>query len=228
MTRTNLERKRKSYFTSAVLCAFIMPPKSVARSLAKAKTTKAAPSGSPAFNSESQRRSMLKFNAELPLYACSSLGSFGAGAFVLGGGGGRAKTGVKNGIHVLVPPFYNSKCSGEGIALPFIDLVNLLVLSLCNSNGQLYATTAESIVAFGANVGPDYLMAETSRLSLNFAKSEASKTGFSSATANLKDAISKGASAEEQQQLSRAVDKAVVELDSQNVRAAVDFLRYRH
>jgi hypothetical protein len=189
----------------------------------KAKTTKAAPSEPPASNSGSQNRAMSRFNADIPVYTCSVLGSSSAGAFVVGGGGGRAKTGVKNGIHVLVPPFNNSKAAGEGNHPPFINLDDLQVLSLCCSDGQLHATTVESIVTFSANIGPDSRLAETSRLSLNFAKSAKSKADFNSASSNFKDAISNGVTAEERLQLSRVLDKALVELDSQNVRLCCCF-----
>lgn len=205
-------------FSVIVLFAFEMPMKSTARSLAKAKPTKAAPLAPPALKSGPQHRAMLNFNADIPVYSCSSLGSSSAAAFVIGGGGGRAKTGVKNGLHVLVPPFDKSKTAGEGSSLPFVNLDSLQVLSLCSSNGQLHATTVESIVTFGANVSADCSMNETSRLSLNFAKSAKSIADFSSASTNLKDAISKGATGEERLQLTRVADKALVELDSQNVR----------
>ncbi len=158
---------------------------------------------------------MLKFNADVPVYACSTLGSLSGKAFVVGGGGGRAKTGVKNGLHVLVPPFESQKSAIEGNSLPFINLQNTRVVSLCSCNGQLYVTTIESIVAFS---GSSSDMNETSRLCLKFAKSPASIANYDSASATLKDSISNGGTEEDRLLLSRAVDKAQEELDSQIVR----------
>lgn len=66
--------------------------KSAAKSLAKAKASAHAPVALPASTS----RSILKFYADIPIYASSTLGSCSTGAFVVGGGGGRARTGVKN------------------------------------------------------------------------------------------------------------------------------------
>jgi len=192
--------------------------KSTGKSLSKAKASQAAPVPSPASESTSQPRSPLKFNAGMPVYASSALGSSSAGAFVIGGGGGRAKTGVQNGLHVLVPPLGNPKCAGDGVSLPLINLGDLMVRSVCSSNGKVYARTVENIVSFGANVGPDSRMIETSRLSLNFAKSAASIADFDCASAKVKDAVSKNASAEVQLEISRAMDKALIELDSHNVR----------
>jgi hypothetical protein len=196
----------------------VITMKSTAKSLVKAKTSKAVPAVLPNVNAGSQRRSMMKFNADVPVYASCALGSYSATAFVVGGGGGRAKTGVKNGLHVLTPPFENPKRASAGNSLPFINLGSLQVLNICSNNGRLYAVTVESIVAFKANSGSDSSLEEAFRLSLNFAKSAASISSFESASANLKDAMSKDASADNLQQLSRAVDKALIELDSQNVR----------
>ena len=197
--------------------------KSKSKSLAKVKASKSAAATAPASRAVSHLRSLLKFNADIPVYASSALGSFSAGAFVVGGGGGRARTGVKNGLHVVAPPFEkknfeNPKGAGEENCLPFINLDNLRVLSVCSSNGRLYAATVESIVAFSANSGSDSRVMETSRLCLNFAKSEATIAHFKSASAALQDAISKGATPEDQKVLSRAIDKAQDDLDSQNVR----------
>ena len=202
----------------AAVNLFLFSMKSTGKSLSKAKASKAAPVASPASDSRlSQHGSPLKFNADMPVYASSALGSSRAGAFVVGGGGGRAKTGVQNGLHVLVSPFENPKCAGEGNSMPLINLGDLMVRSVCSSGGKLFARTVENIVSFGASVGSDSQMAETSRLSLNFAKSAASIAGFDGASDKLKDAVSKNASAEVQLELSRALDKALIELDSQNV-----------
>jgi hypothetical protein len=67
-------------------------------------------------------------------------------------------------------------------------------------------------------------MNETSRLCLKFAKSSASIADYDTASANLKDSISKGATAEELLVLSRAADKSLDELDSQNVRHSASIL----
>lgn len=76
-------------------------------------------------------------------------------------------------------------------------------------------------MAFGS---ADSQMNETSRLCLNFAKSSVSIANYDTATANLKDSISKGATAEELLVLSRAADKSLDELDSQNVRHSASIL----
>jgi hypothetical protein len=209
---------RHSFPSLRATGSFAITMKSTAKSLAKAKTSKAAASAVlPNVKAGSQCRSVLKFNADIPVYASAALGSYSAAAFVVGGGGGRAKTGVKNGLHILTPPFENPNRASSGNRLPFIDLGNLQVLNICSSNGQLYAATVESIVAFKASGGSDSSLEETCRLSLNFAKSAASIASFESASETLKDAISKGAPADDVQQLSRAADKALIELDSQNV-----------
>jgi hypothetical protein len=192
--------------------------KSKSKSLAKVKASKSAPTTAPASSAVSHLRSLLKFNADIPVYASSALGSFSSGAFVVGGGGGRARTGVKNGLHVLAPPFENPKGAGEENCLPFINLDNLRVLSVCSSNGRLYAATVESIVAFSANSGSHSRVMETSRLCLNFAKSAATIAHFESASAALQDEVSKVTTPEDRKVLSRAVDKAQDDLDSQNVR----------
>jgi hypothetical protein len=190
--------------------------KSASKALAKAKASKGASDPVSTSHSSSQRRSVQKFNADIPVYTSSALGSSSAGSFVIGGGGGRAKTGVKNGLHVLASPFEFAKRFGEGNTLPFINLEHLQVLSLASTSGRLYAATAESILAFCAQAGSDCKLAETCRLSLNFAKSAAVVSHYESLSSKLKDAIASGA-AEDIVQLSRESVKALAEVDSQNV-----------